>query len=111
MKIIKNLENLLAQGQDSALLRFSIGSAYLKQAEFSKAIEHLSRAVDMDNNQSAAWKLLGKSLAANEQFAEARKAFEKGIAVAEKKGDIQAKREMQVFLKRLDKDEQESQKH
>jgi hypothetical protein len=35
------------------------------------------------------------------QKAAAQEAFSKGIEVAEKKGDIQAVKEMQVFLKRL----------
>ena len=48
---------------------------------------------------SAAWKLLGKALVTAEP-AQAAQAWRSGIAAAEAKGDKQAAREMQVFLRR-----------
>ncbi|NNM00711.1 MAG: hypothetical protein HKO62_08180 [Gammaproteobacteria bacterium] len=56
----------------------------------------------MNPDYSAAWKLLGKALASAGDTAAARTAYESGIACAERMGDKQAQREMQVFLKRLD---------
>jgi Tfp pilus assembly protein PilF len=103
MDIIKNLESLLKKEQDNALIRYSLGNEYLRAKKFSEAIKHLHKAVEFDPDYSAAWKLYGKALAANNQINEAIKAYEKGITVAGKKGDIQATREMQVFLKRLKK--------
>jgi Tfp pilus assembly protein PilF len=101
MNTLKNLEQLLASGQDNALLRFSLGSSYFRDKQHQQAIDHLVRAVEYDPEYSAAWKILGKALAASGQLAKAVSTFEKGIEVAEKKGDIQAAREMKVFLKRL----------
>lgn len=101
MDIIKNLETLLTRGQDNALIRYSLGNEYVRAKKFTEAIRHLDRAIELDPDYSAAWKLYGKALAGNNQFNEAIKAYEKGIVVAEKKGDIQAAREMKVFLKRL----------
>lgn len=101
--IIRNLESLLEQGQDSAVLRFSLGSAYLKEKQWAKAIEHLQQAVVCDPEYSAAWKQYGKALVENEQVAEAVAVYQKGIEVAQDKGDIQAVKEMTVFLKRLQK--------
>ena len=103
MDIIKNLETLIAGGQDSALLRYSLGNENVKLKKFAAALEHLARAVDLDPGYSAAWKLYGRTLAENNQVADAIKAYEQGLAVAEKKGDIQAAREIKVFLKRLKK--------
>lgn len=103
MNIIKNLESLLNKEQDNALIRYSLGNEYLRAKKFTEAIKHLSRAVELDPGYSAAWKLYGKALADNNGINEAIKAYEKGIAVAEKKGDIQAAKEMKVFLKRLKK--------
>ena len=102
-KIIPNLEQMLANGQDSAVLRFSLGNAYLQQKDYSKAIEHFSRCLAFEEDYSAAWKGYGKALAENQQISEAITAYGKGIAIAEKKGDKQAAKEMQVFLKRLEK--------
>ena len=103
MAIVDNLEAMLARGQDSALLRYSLGGEYLKLNQPDKAAEHLRQAVAKDPKYSAAWKLLGKSLADAGLKEEAIKAYEAGIKVAEEKGDKQAAKEMTVFLKRLQK--------
>ena len=95
-------EALLAQGKDSALLRFSLGMQYLK-TDPARAAQHLRRAVEMDPGYSAAWKLLGKALEAAGDAAGAGAAYESGIAAADARGDKQASREMGVFLKRLRK--------
>jgi Tfp pilus assembly protein PilF len=101
---IENLEKLLRSGQDNALLRFGLGSAYLQAGKAEQAASHLRRALEHDPRYSAAWKLLGKALAAAGQADEAIKAYEQGIKVAEARGDIQAAKEMRVFLKRLERD-------
>lgn len=103
MANIDSLEAMLARGQGSALLRFSLGGEYLKAGQPDKAIEHLRQAVALDPKYSAAWKLLGKALAEAGRTDEAIKAYEDGIRAAETKGDTQAAKEMAVFLKRLQK--------
>ena len=95
---------MLAQGKDNALLRFTLGSHYLKEGEAAVAGAHLQAAVAHDPGYSAAWKLLGKALAAQGRSAEAIEAYRTGIAAAETKGDKQAAKEMAVFLRRLEKD-------
>lgn len=104
MSIIGNLEKMLFSGQDNAMLRFGLGNAYFQQHDYHSAVSHLERAVDHDPEYSAAWKLLGKSLSHCNETEKAKQAFLKGIACAERKGDIQAVKEMNVFLKRLNKD-------
>jgi predicted Zn-dependent protease len=101
MSVIRNLEALLAKGQDNALLRFGLANEYLKLGKPEIAIGHLRRAVAHDPKYSAAWKRLGKALAETGRSDEAIEAYQEGIRVAEEKGDVQAAREMQVFLKRL----------
>jgi Tfp pilus assembly protein PilF len=100
---IRSLEALLARGQDSALLRFSLGGEYLKAGDAAAALLHLRRAVAQDPAYSAAWKLLGKAAAESGDVAGAQDAFRRGIEVAEAKGDRQAAKEMRVFLRRLEK--------
>ncbi len=58
----------------------------------------------LDPGYSAAWKLYGKVLAEQGLTDEAIQAYEKGITLAESRGDIQAAKEMRVFLKRLRKE-------
>lgn len=101
--IVARLEALLASQGETALLRFSLGNACLEDAP-AQAVIHLQRAVALDPDYSAAWKLLGKALAASGDSDQAQRAYEHGIAVAEKRGDIQAAKEMRVFLKRLTRD-------
>jgi Tfp pilus assembly protein PilF len=97
------LERLLAAGKDSALLRFGLGSAYLKAGDAPLAAEHLRHALAFDPRYSAAWKLLGQALAAAGRTSDALAAYRDGISAAEKNGDKQAMKEMQVFARRLAK--------
>jgi uncharacterized protein HemY len=79
MALRQNLELMLERGQDSPLLRFALGQECLKSGDLVTAIDHLRQAVDQNPRYSAAWKALGEA------------------------GDIQAAKEMEVFLKRLRK--------
>ena len=100
--MIANLEKLLGGPRDGALLRFSLGNAWLA-ADAERAAAYYRDAVTRDPTYSAAWKGLGKALAAASRFAEAVEAYRDGIAVAERRGDIQAAKEMKVFLRRAEK--------
>jgi tetratricopeptide (TPR) repeat protein len=68
-----------------------------------EAVEHLRRAITLDPGYSAAWKLYGKALQAADDRDGAIQAYEAGIETAERNGDIQAAKEMKVFLRRLRK--------
>lgn len=100
---IESLEKMLGGPRDGALLRFSLGNEYLKAGAPDKAAEQFRAAVERDPNYSAAWKALGKSAAEAGDAAGAMSAYESGIRVAEARGDIQAAKEMNVFLRRLHK--------
>lgn len=103
MSMVENFEKMLAAGQDSALLRYSLGSAYYKEGQLDAAIEHLAEAVQQDPAYSAAWKAYARVLNDAGRLEEAAQAYRQGIAVAEKNGDIQAAKEMRVFLRRVEK--------
>lgn len=99
--MLEQLQKLLESGEDNAPLRFGLGNAYLKQGDAENAAEHLAKAIEFDPSFSAAWKLFGKALQETGDKDRAADAFRTGIAVANEKGDVQAAKEMQVFLKRL----------
>ena len=101
MPTAADFEALLAQGRDNALMRFSLGNAYLHEGDATRAAEHLQRAVEHDPKYSAAWKLLGRALNEAGDWQQALSAYEQGIAVAEARGDKQAAKEMTVFAKRI----------
>jgi predicted Zn-dependent protease len=98
---INALKNMLEQGQDSLILRFGLGQALLKQGEADEAITHLIKALEFDAEYSAALKLLGKAYVETDQSNKAIDTYTRGIEIASTKGDIQAAKEMNVFLKRL----------
>lgn len=103
MALRQNLELMLERGQDSPLLRYSLGLECLKSGELVAAIDHLRQALDQNPRYSAAWKALGEAHAKAGSPDRAADVYERGIAAAREAGDIQAVKEMEVFLKRLRK--------
>lgn len=100
---IDTLLAMLKQGQDTAVLRFSLGNEYMSHEKYDRAAEHFRAAVELDRNYSAAWKMLGRALLSSGRRDEAMDVYRSGIEVAEGNGDVQAAKEMTVFLRRLEK--------
>jgi len=100
---IRNLEKLLGSPRDGALLRYALGTAYLKAGHTEQALEQLREALARDAGYSAAWKALGNALAEAGRDADALETWRRGIAAAHAKGDRQAEKEMAVFARRLEK--------
>jgi uncharacterized protein HemY len=103
MALRQNLELMLERGQDSPLLRYTLGLECLKAGELVASIDHLRQAVDQNPRYSAAWKALGDAHARAGSPVRAAEVYERGIAAAREVGDIQAAKEMEVFLKRIRK--------
>ncbi len=103
MALRDNLQLMLERGQDSPLLRFALGQECLKAGDLVAAIDHLRHAVDQNPRYSAAWKALGEAHARAGTTDRAIDVYERGIAAAKAAGDVQAAKEMGVFLKRLRK--------
>ncbi|HZP66300.1 MAG TPA: tetratricopeptide repeat protein, partial [Rudaea sp.] len=96
---VERLRGLCGGPRDGALLRMSLANALLARGDISAAVEELERALAFDPDYSAAWKLLGKTLAASDTAAAAA-AYRSGFAAAQRRGDKQAEKEMAVFLRR-----------
>ena len=101
MSVVPRLEAILERGGDSASLRYALGCEYLKMGDPVRAADHLSRAVAQDPTYSAAWKQLGRAQADAGLENQAMDTYRRGIRAANERGDIQAAREMKVFLNRL----------
>jgi len=100
---IDSFKAMLAGGQETALLHYSLGLEYLNLKEYLLATEHFSKAVALNPDYTAAWKGYGKALVESQQLDKAIEIYSQGIVIAEKKRDLQALKEMQVFLKRAQK--------
>ena len=94
---------MLQRGQDSPLLRFSLGSECLKEGDVVAAIGHLREALEQNRSYSAAWKLLGEAYTRSGASDRAAEVYRKGIETAMANGDVQAAKEMGVFLRRIEK--------
>lgn len=100
---IANLEALLAKGHDGAALRLALAARYLDGGDAAAAVKHAEAAVGLDPEYSAAWKALGQALTAAGREGEALRSYERGVEVAERRGDRQAAKEMRVFGRRLER--------
>lgn len=103
MKRIEALRAQLGGRRDGALLRYSLGAALLEEGDAAEAARQLHAALGFDANYSAAWKLLGKASLTTGDIEAAAAAWRQGITVADTAGDVQAAKEMRVFLKRLER--------
>jgi predicted Zn-dependent protease len=104
MQRIEALRAQLNGPRDGALLRYSLGTALLDTGNTVEAITHLRAAIDFDEGYSAAWKQLGQACRRAGDVLAAAEAWRRGIAAAEARGDVQAAKEMRVFLKRIEAD-------
>ncbi len=98
---IESLEKMLARGTDNPLLRFTLANLYLKAQRPEQALVHIEQALEQNPKHSASWKSYGKVLTSLGREMEAMEAYSQGIEIAEFLGDVQAAKEMQIFLNRL----------
>lgn len=103
MSTVESFEAMLAKGMDGDMLRFSLGNAHWKADNPEEAITHLRKAVELNHDYSAAWKLLGRALVDAGRLDEASVAYISGLEAAQRKGDKQNEKEINVFIKRLNK--------
>ena len=99
----ERFEALLAAGKDSPMLRLALGTEYLKRDDPEASIRHLTRAVELEPEYSAAWQHLGRAFERNGRPDEAAAAWGRGIDAAERRGDAQAAKVMRVWLRRLER--------
>ncbi len=103
MNRIEMLKQMIAQQPDNPLFYYTLGKELLTAHQPVEATEALRRAVDLNPNYTAAYRELGRALTQAGNIEEAKGVYRKGIEVGEKTGDLQTVKEMQVFLRRLEK--------
>ena len=101
---IAQLEALLADDEPDSLGLFMLGKMYLDVGRHADAAATLERCVALKPDYSAAYRFLGDAWRKAGDAARARSTYEKGIAVAEEKGDLQASKEMGVMLRKVSED-------
>ncbi len=82
---------------------FSLGNTYLDSGRKREAVETFEKAVAVDPNHSSSYYGFGLSLEALGDFEKARKIYNRGIQVAEARGDMMTQKKMESRLRALDK--------
>jgi predicted Zn-dependent protease len=88
---------------DDPVVRFGLAGAYLDAGQAEAAVVEYTETVRLKPDYSAAYRGLGRALERAGRTAEAKAAYEKGLEVAARTGDLQTKKEIEVFLRRIDK--------
>lgn len=87
---------------DDPDVRFGLAGAYLAAEHFESAVTEYQEAIRLKADYSAAYRGLGRSLERVARLDEARAAYATGLDVATRNGDLQTKKEIEVFLRRLE---------
>ena len=96
---------LLKRDSDNPMVLYSLGNELFKEGEYAEARDHLKRAVENKPDYSVAYRTLGRAHFELGENAEARRVFADGREVAERNGDLQTVKEIDVFVRRLEKRE------
>ena len=96
---------LLERDPENPMVLYSLGNELFKEQKYSEAREYLSRAVRNKPDYSVAHRTLGRTLYELGEDTEARRVFAEGREVAQNNGDLQTIKEIDVFVRRLEKRE------
>jgi len=88
---------------DDPVVRFGLAGAYLDAGQADAAVGEYEEAIRLKPDYSAAHRGLGRALERAGRIAEAKAAYARGLEVATETGDLQTKKEIEVFLRRLEK--------
>ena len=81
---------------------FGYAGALFDAGHYQEAVQAYREAVRLKPDYSAARRDLGRALEKVGAFDEAMQVYREGIPIAERNGDLQTSKEMQVFLRRLE---------
>lgn len=98
---IEMFKEVLAIDKEDQLANYGIGNLYVEIEEFSQAIPHLQKAVALKPDHTAAYLALGSALSGAGNTAQAIDVFQRGVAVAARRGDMTPLKTMQQHLEQL----------
>jgi predicted Zn-dependent protease len=94
---------LLQRDANNPMVLYSLGVELFKAGEYAEARDLLRRAVENKPDYSVAYRALGRAHFELGEDDEAREVFSRGREVAQGNGDLQTVREIDVFVRRLEK--------
>jgi Flp pilus assembly protein TadD len=87
---------------EDPVVRFGLAGAYLDAGQADSAVVEYRETIRLQPDYSAAHRGLGRALERAGRRDEALVAYRKGLEVATRTGDLQTKKEIEVFLRRLE---------
>ena len=96
---------LLERDPNNPMVLYSLGNELFKAQKYLEAREYLNQAVQSKPDYSVAYRTLGRTLYELHEDAEARRVFTEGREIAQRNGDLQTVKEIDVFVRRLEKRE------
>jgi uncharacterized protein HemY len=96
---------LLEKDPDNPMVLYSLGNELFKEGRYGEARDLLRRAVENKPDYSVAYRMLGRAHFELHENSDARNVFLEGKGVAQENGDLQTVREIDVFMRRLEKRE------
>jgi tetratricopeptide (TPR) repeat protein len=100
-KKIEQFEKLVAHNAQDVLSRFTLGRAYLEARRFDDAVRTLEELLTIKTDYTAAFVLLGDAYEGGGKIARAIKTWKRGVELAQSKGDLHPRNQMQERLARL----------
>jgi Flp pilus assembly protein TadD len=99
---IAEFKEVLDLMPEDPVVRFGLGGAYLEAGQAENAVAEYQEAIRLKPDYSAAYRGLGRSLERAGRLDDAKAAYARGREVAMQNGDLQTKKEIEVFLHRLE---------
>jgi uncharacterized protein HemY len=96
---------LLEKDPNNPMILYSLGNELFKEGHYGEARYLLQRAVENKPDYSVAYRMLGRAHYELYENTEAKDVFLRGKEVAQGNGDLQTVKEIDVFLRRLEKRE------
>jgi Flp pilus assembly protein TadD len=100
---IAQFKEVAEEMPDDPEVRFGLAGAYLAAGQAEDAVIEYRETIRLKPDYSAAHRGLGRALERVGRTVEAIAAYKLGLEVATKNGDLQTVKEIDVFLRRLEK--------
>jgi tetratricopeptide (TPR) repeat protein len=100
-KRIEQFEKLVAHNAQDVLSRFTLGRAYLEAGRMDDSIRAFEELIALKPDYTAAFVLLGEAYEKSGKLARAIRTYTKGIELAQSKGDLYPRNQMQERMKAL----------
>ncbi len=97
----ETLKQFVEDSPNDCFVRYGLAQEYIRQGDLEQALEQFNLIFKIDPSYQAAYYHGGQTYIKVGRLAEAREAFEKGIAVAARSGDTHARSELEAALQEL----------